>query len=464
VTVKTRITLFIVAAGFIPSLLFSIFVYFELIEQPFNLLDTQLKEEAQQTARLIVKTQKEPDLKLREFYSQETDRYWIEVYDGGTHDIIYRSGMANSFRLPQLVPGSVDVVSPLASQGDVKPGQALNHDEPFRAMAMSIEQDGRTFIVQIARPMEKLNEEIKELLHEIIAGLVISTLVLIAISLFMSGKILRPVSEMKTLAQNISEKNLEQRIPIVGEGRDEFSELARTINRMLDRLQYSFVKQKSLLFDTSHELKTPLTIMRLAVDEITSHEDEGLPALIRNNLSRLKYQVLFMERLVKDLLNLSFLETLSRIDPKPVQISELLSSLSYDYRFIADSHGIKIEVRLPEGLVIQGDEVKLRRAFSNILDNAVKYNVDGGRIELSGDISPAGLTVTVTNTGAGVDKEEIPKVFEQFYRFEKSRSQKYGGSGLGLSIVKRIVELHGGEVHFESKLWDWTRVTVNLPR
>lgn len=232
---------------------------------------------------------------------------------------------------------------------------------------------------------------------------------------------------------------------------------------MLDRLQDSFARQRDFLFDTSHELKTPLTTMRLAVDEICADNGENLPPYARRNLRRLRNQVLRMERLVKDFLNLSSLETLTGIDPKPVLVTELLSSLANEYRFLADAHKVKIDVRLPDRLVTQGDAEKLNRAFSNILDNALKYNVDGGRIEVTGDQSGVELTITVSNTGPGVPEDEIPKVFGQFYRVEKSRSIQHGGTGLGLAIVKRIVELHGGTVRFESRPEAWTRVTVHLP-
>jgi signal transduction histidine kinase len=162
-------------------------------------------------------------------------------------------------------------------------------------------------------------------------------------------------------------------------------------------------------------------------------------------------------------LNLSALETLSSIDPKPIHVTELLSSLAAEYQFLADARNIKMSIHLPDRLVVQGDSEKLHRAFSNILDNAVKYNVDGGRIELTADPSAAELTVNVTNTGPGVAEAELPKVFDQFYRVEKSRSIQHGGSGLGLAIVKRIIDLHGGEVTFESRQGAWTRVTVSLP-
>lgn len=461
-TIKTRITLFIAGSGFVAGLLLSVVVFFELVEQPFKLLDTVLQEEAYRTTRIIVQKQKESESSLLDSDVHGTYAYWMEVYEQGTDRILYRSGLAKSVKLPPVPPGSSENANVIISPGQISLGQGNSRRMTFRVRTFLFPLDGRTFIAQIGRPIEKLKEEIWELVLGILSGLVFSTLALIVISRFVAGKILQPIAAMKDLAQDISEKNLDRRIP-AGEGRDEFGELAGTINRMLDRLQDSFARQRDFLFDTSHELKTPLTTMRLAVDEICADNGENLPPYARENLRRLRNQVLRMERLVKDFLNLSSLETLTGIDPKPVLVTELLSSLANEYRFLADAHKIKIDVRLPDRLVTQGDAERLNRAFSNILDNALKYNVDGGRIEVTGDQSGVELTITVSNTGPGVPEDEIPKVFEQFYRVEKSRSIQHGGAGLGLAIVKRIVELHGGTVRFESRPGAWTRVTVHLP-
>jgi two-component system OmpR family sensor kinase len=463
-TVKTRITLFIAGGGFIASLLFSFVVFFELVEQPFELLDDVLKEEAYRAARMILKRQRESESAPGDSAAHPMYKYWIEIYEQGTNRMLYQSSLAKSVKLSPVNPGASAIARVTIPPGQINLGQNNSQEVIFRVRTFLLALEGRMFIVQVARPMEKLEDEIWELVIGIVSGLIFSTLVLIAISRFMAGKILQPIGAMKDLAQDISEKNLDHRIP-AGEGRDEFSELARTINTMLDRLQYSFVRQRDFLFDTSHELKTPLTTMRLAIDEICASDDiEHLPSSSKENLFRLNDQVLRMERLVKDLLNLASLETLTSIDPKPVHITELLSSLAAEYQFLADAHNIKIHIRLPNGLVIQGDAEKLNRAFSNILDNALKYNVDGGRIEVIGDQSAAQLTITFTNTGPGVAEADIPKVFDQFYRVEKSRSLRYGGSGLGLAIVKKIVELHQGKVSFESQQGAWTRVTVCLPR
>jgi len=461
-TVKTRITLLIAGAGFIASLLFSVVVFFELVEQPIEILDDVLKEEAYRTTIMVLKRQRGSESATLDSAAYAMYTYWIEIYEQGTNRMLYQSSLAKSVKLSPVNPGSNAITRVAIPPGLINLEPDDSQDVIFRVRTLLLTLEGRRFIVQIARPMQELEEEIWELVLGIVSGLIFSTLALMAISRFMAGKILQPIGAMKDLARDISEKNLDQRIP-AGEGRDEFNELARTINQMLDRLQHSFAKQKAFLFDTSHELKTPLTTMRLAIDEICTCDGGKLPSLAEENLFRLKNQVLRMERLVKDLLNLSSLEMLTSIDPKPVHITELLSSLVAEYQFLANAHNITIGIRLPNQLVIHGDAEKLNRAFSNILDNAIKYNVDNGGIEVTGDQSAAEVTITVTNTGPGVPEAEIPKVFDQFCRVEKSRSLRYGGSGLGLAIVKRIVELHGGKIKFESQQGSWTRVTVCLP-
>jgi len=144
-------------------------------------------------------------------------------------------------------------------------------------------------------------------------------------------------------------------------------------------------------------------------------------------------------------------------------VRRLVSSLAEEYRFLAETRGITMTLCFPEAVEIQADSAMLGRAFSNILDNAVKYNKDGGHIELTGEKSASEVVITFANTGPGIAPEQIPRVFEQFYRIEQSRSTQHGGSGLGLAMVKKIIELHGGKVTIESRIDEWTRVMVQLP-
>jgi signal transduction histidine kinase len=302
--------------------------------------------------------------------------------------------------------------------------------------------------------MEKLDEEIREIFWTAVSGFIFAALILTAMGYAVARKILRPIEKMRELAQNISDKNLAQRVP-AGKERDELSDFADTLNLMLDRLQLSFTKQKEFLFDTSHELKTPLSTMRLAVEDLCgSAEIIRMPEDKRQNLFRLENQILRMERLVKNLLDLSSFEALHSVKFNSISVAGLLQPLIDEYRFLAEANGIQMEADLPCGLTFQGDAEKMRRAFSNVLDNAVKYNSDAGdsliRIKATG--SRDAVTVVISNTGDAVPKDEFAKIFDQFYRVDKSRSLLKGGSGLGLAIVKKIAELHGGEVKFESVL------------
>lgn len=463
-SVKYRITFLVTAAGFIASLFFSAAIFYELIEQPFKVLDFELAEEANRAVKIIDGDRLKTHPETMNPHILDSFPTWLKIYEHNSERTLFESKIVGQISLPTVDPGSAESVDAVIRNDKIDFGQGRNKKAAFRTQTFEFTTGGKKIWVQVALPMVKLEEEIGELLIGIIAGLVFSTLILILISYFVAGKILKPIGAMKDLARNISAKNLHQRIPVKNE-KDEFNELARTINTMLDRLQFSFVKQRDLLFDTSHELKTPLTTIRLAIDEICSSEDmKNVRSSSAESLLRINEQVIRMERLVKDLLNLSALETLISINPKPVHLSEILSSLTGDYRFLADGKNIKIESKIPEELVIQGDEEKIRRAFSNLLDNAVKYNVAGGRIKITADSTDVESKVTIANTGPGVPEDELARIFDQFYRVDKSRSTNHGGSGLGLAIVKRIIELHGGEIDFESRQDDWTRVTVTLPQ
>jgi signal transduction histidine kinase len=460
-TVRQKISLLITAAGFVASLIFSGIILWEMMEQPLRIIDSELESTAQRAVRILSETDKNrtPDAPL--FIGDE--RYWLKIADRDTGQSIYQSRLAQLIEIPDLTPGSSTSVSLIIPRKKIDLGQDRRNEVTFRVKKSKISLDGRTFLVSAGRPVEEIKEELWDIVVGVASGLVFSTLLLMVASYFVAGFILRPVRIINDQAREITEKHLDRRIPVTGD-RDEFNTLSQPLNQVFDRLQHAFLRQKRLLADASHELKTPLTMMRLSVDEMRSAPAENPSRLQAERLARMTEQVLRMERLVKSLLDLSSLEIEAAASEDSIDAVRILESLIDDYRFLAESRNIDIDVRLPKELIVKGSAEKLNRAFSNILDNAIKYNVDGGRIEVIGDQSGTDLTITITNTGPGVAEAEIHKVFDQFYRVEESRSLRYGGSGLGLAIVKRIIALHGGTVNFESKPGSWTRVTVSLPR
>ena len=460
-TVRLKISLLITAAGFVASLVFSCIILWEMTEQPLRIIDSELESTAQRAVRILSNTDnnRTPDAPL--FIGDE--RYWLKIDDQDTGQSIYRSRLAKLIEIPELTPGISTSVSLIIPRKKIDLGQDRRNEVTFRVRKSKIAIDGKAYLVSAGRPVEEIKEELWDIVVGVVSGLSISTLLLMVVSYFVAGLILKPVRIINDQAREITEKHLDRRIPVTGD-HDEFTALSRTLNQVFDRLQNAFFRQKRLLADASHELKTPLTMMRLSVDEIRSAAVENPSRLQAERLERMAEQVLRMERLVKSLLDLSSLELEGTTTKDPVDVAKVLGSLITDYCLMADTRNIDIEVRLPKELIVNGSAEKLNRAFSNILDNAIKYNEDGGRVDVIGDQSDADLTITIINTGPGVAEAEISKVFDQFYRVEESRSLRYGGAGLGLAIVKRIVKLHGGKVNFESKPGSWTRVTVSLPR
>jgi two-component system, OmpR family, sensor kinase len=460
VTVRKKIALLITAAGLISSLVFSCIILWEMLEQPFHLIDAELESVSKRAVVLASNGDKrESDTR----WSAGDEKYWVEIKDQDSGKSIYRSELARMIELPQPLPGHSATVNVNISREKIDLGQNGQNQLTFRIRKSKTSFGQRDFVVCAARPIENLEEELMDTLMGVGSGLAISVLLLMAISYFIAGLIMKPVRVINDQARDISEKHLDRRMPVSG-GHDEFNALARTLNKVFDRLQNAFQLQKRLLADASHELKTPLTMMRLDLDELRCAHGETQPDPQAKSHERLTEQVLRMERLVKSLLDLSALEIESAARKNTVDLAEILKFLIEDYRLLAESRDIQIQVDLPDRLEVKGDAEKLKRAFSNILDNAVKYNLYGGKIEVTGGQTNGSLTVTISNTGSGISEEEIPKVFDQFYRVEQSRSVKYGGAGLGLSIVKRIVELHGGSVEFKSRLGKLTLVTVSFPQ
>ncbi|MCD8569433.1 MAG: HAMP domain-containing histidine kinase, partial [Geovibrio sp.] len=159
----------------------------------------------------------------------------------------------------------------------------------------------------------------------------------------------------------------------------------------------------------------------------------------------------------------SSLELDSSIAAETVDLKKILEQLKEDYSLFTCERGISLSSGYSGNMTMKGDYEKLFRAFSNLLDNAVKYSDDSGVIRITAIRTDETIEIKVFNTGAGIPPESLDKVFEQFYRVEESRSSKYGGSGLGLAIVKRIAELHKGEVKIESAYGESVTVTVILP-
>jgi len=261
---------------------------------------------------------------------------------------------------------------------------------------------------------------------------------------WLAKRSLKPVAEMSRQARTISATNLHSRLPVKNE-RDELGSLATAFNDLLERLENSFEQQRRFMADASHELRTPLAIVR-GESEVALAKQNRPPADLRESLAIVNDESKRLTKIVEDLF------TLSRADAgqfktnfRQIYLDEILADCVRNIRVLAENRQISIEFSA-QVTEISGDEQLLRRLFLNLLDNAVKYNREGGKIS----VNIAHNLVTISDTGYGIAADEQPKIFDRFYRTDKSRNRaeesQTGGAGLGLSIAKWIAELHQAEI------------------
>ncbi len=292
---------------------------------------------------------------------------------------------------------------------------------------------------------------------------------------FLARKSLKPIAAMGDRAKQISAANLHERLPVIN-AKDELGNLAIVFNELLDRLNIEFDRQRRFMADASHELRTPLAIIR-GESEVALLKDTRSPAEYQESLSIVNDESQRLTKIVEDLFTLARADSGElKANSREIYLDELVADCVRSIRTLADKRNITMEFKGEESQ-IKGDESLLRRMFLNLLDNAVKYNIDGGRIK----IEIAGNAVTISNTGEAIPEDQQALIFDRFYRIDKSRSRNASipkrptataaaaaadttGAGLGLSIAKWIADLHQVELKYSQTENGESVFTAIFPR
>ena len=305
-----------------------------------------------------------------------------------------------------------------------------------------------------------VREQVDNALSLLLVVLVVSGLGAIVaaaiVGRLLAGRALRPIDTITQTALAISRADdLDKRIPEAGP-QDEVGRLVKTFNIMLDRLEGLFRGQQRFIADISHELRTPLTTIRGNVDlmrRMKSVDEESLNA-IQAESDR-------MTRMVGDLLLLAQADAGQTIRRERVELDTLLLEVYRQMQPMLE--GVELSIGEEDQAAVMGDTDRLKQLLLNLVDNARKYTPKGGQVTLGLRCEPGWAVLTVADSGIGIPTQDLPHIFERFYRVDKARSRAAGGAGLGLSIVQWIAQAHGGKIGVQSEPGHGTTFTVRLP-
>ncbi|MFN3977673.1 MAG: sensor histidine kinase [Sulfurihydrogenibium azorense] len=219
--------------------------------------------------------------------------------------------------------------------------------------------------------------------------------------------------------------------------------------------------KKDFVSNVSHELKTPISVLKSAVETI---EEEKDPVMIKKFVNIAKKRIEQMDHLINDLLILARLESQEdQVKKESYDLHKQIEEIFEDLKHLTEEKEIQLINQVPNKFDVYADEQKLSIALKNLIENAIKYNKQNGKVIVKAIKDSRYTTITVEDTGIGIPEESIPLIFERFYRVDKSRSRNIGGTGLGLSIVKHITEAHKGKVWVESKLGEGSKFFIKIP-
>jgi signal transduction histidine kinase len=340
----------------------------------------------------------------------------------------------------------------------------------------------------LAIPRESLPSAWEELAPGLTAAAGVALCAAALVAWWLAGSIARPIRAMTEATAQVARGEPHQ--PIPEEGVEEVTDLARGFNTMVREVERSQRTLRDFVANASHELRTPLT----AIQGFSQAVEDGVldaPEPTRDAAALIHREANRMRRLVEDLLLLSRVEARDRGDVRgTVDLAELLDTIAQRIELVTRDRGLRLTLDLPERLLAQGDANELEHLFGNLLDNAAKYAPDGAAITVraaldTGNVAGAGgaritraadgagrdgtrarrprVVVTVHNTGSYIPTEDLPHIFDRFYRVDKSRSREVAGSGLGLAIAHEVVERHGGTIRAESDPATGTSFVVTLP-
>ncbi len=461
-SIRTKLTFWYTSLLAISLILFGLSFFYALSKIYMNRIDREISS----VAGLMVHTIVEPpgrlrlprnfDIILERFFGLRIRGNYIQVLtpDGR---VAGRSSTLEGLELPLTEKAYKRALNGKRTYEIVRTFGVY----PVRILTLPVvvKETGLVAIIQVATSLEGMEEIFHYMIYFFSFGIVMSIIIAGGVGWFLAGKALKPVDEMTSIARKITAENLNERLPIVKPD-DELGRLASTFNDMIARLERSFRQIKQFTADASHELKTPLTIMKGEVEvALKSRADE---TELREVLTSILEEIDRMNEVIKGLLTLARTDAEEETTRQPVGFDHIVEERCEQFRKLAHNRGLGLDVKIKKGVTVLVDPVRMGQVVYNLVDNAMKYTPKGGTIRVSLDTQDGWAVLRVSDTGVGIPEDELPYIFDRFYRVDKART---GGSGvgLGLSICKEIINTCGGKIEVESTVGRGTTFTTYLP-
>lgn len=312
--------------------------------------------------------------------------------------------------------------------------------------------------VLISVYIDHILKDIQDLTRLIIVVSVLACIIAVYLSLLMGKKLSKPIEKLTLASEDIFKGKLNTKVDI--NRRDEIGQLAEAFNKMSEELYKIDTNRRRFISDVSHELKTPLTSIKALIESLIDGDNEI--STYNEYLGDVNGEIDRLSLMVKSLLTVTRLEELE-VHKEVVDIGEETDAVVKLLRPLADQDEVQLINNCKEGIAIQADKSKLKEILINLVDNGIKYGRKGGLVEVSccKDIE-GNVTLTVKDNGCGIPAEDAGNVFDIFYRVDESRTRNTGGSGIGLYIVKRIVELHGWSITIYSEVSKGTEFVIHM--
>ena len=458
-TVRVRLTLWYVVVFGLLLAGFSAFVYVVLSRTLYARLDQSLLNAAQ-----VVSGEFRSEVAENEGGAAEgAAQVLTELHLPGTYFAIFDGEQLLASNLDWSQVSARELLSSTATDDQITFRTVRGYGKEGARVAIIPAQAGdKAYLVAAAEPLHSLVEQLESIRRIFYLGFPAALLVAGIGGFILAKKSLAPVVAMSNQAERISARNLHERLSI-GNNRDELGHLARVFNDLLSRLDGSFESMREFIADASHELRTPLSIIRGEADVALSQDRDATE--YRDALAIIQDEAKRLSRIVDDMM------ALARADAgqRPLQIEEfylndLVEECCKAATVLTVREGVTLTVEPAADIAFRGDEDLLRRMFMNLLDNAIKYTPAGGSVSVELACEPSSVKIIVSDTGIGIPADQVPHIFERFYRVDKARSRADGGSGLGLAIAKWVAEAHKGSIDLISRSGHGSKFTVSLPR